>query len=194
MAVLQIDGGSSLINILHGLGHSTSHSSVLRHDTALAETSQIEAQELPKHVIPHQMATVVIDNADFGEETKEQTHIMNMILLQNPSPTHDTRIQTTPLKRSLRKAVSAPLIEIDEYSMKKKGFNSFRTPECFSLRIINCTKAIWTSSSGRLRLHNDHVLQCHTNHARSDRIQHKTFRTMCHNQHNVPSNQRCISH
>ena len=66
------------------------------------------------------MATVVIDNADFGEETKEQTHIMNMILLQNPSPTHDTRIQTTPLKRSLRKAVSAPIIEIDEYSMNKK--------------------------------------------------------------------------
>ena len=86
MDVRQIDGESSLINILHGLGHSTSHWS---YDTAfLAETSQIETQELPKHVIPHQMATLVIDNANFSEETKEQTHIMNMILLQNrPQPT-----------------------------------------------------------------------------------------------------------
>ena len=119
MAVRQIDGGSSIINILHGMGHCTSHYSVLRHDTALAEKNLTKDKELPNEAIPHQLATVVIDNSDFKEETENQTHIKSMILLQNPAFQMD-RSPHSPMKRSLKKAIPAPDIRIEDYSLTKK--------------------------------------------------------------------------
>ena len=126
MAVRQIDGGNKIIDILHGLGHCSSHSSVLRHDTALGEKSLKSGTELPKSVMKDQMATLVIDNADFGEENKTQTHVMNMILLQN-SHFPFVSPQESPMKRSLRKSMEAPQVEIKEYRLVKKKSPVFDT-------------------------------------------------------------------
>ena len=81
MAVRQITGSERMISILNGLGHCVSHSSVLRHDTALAEKSLNTSKELSERVMPGKFATVVVDNADFGEEEKYQTPIINMIVV-----------------------------------------------------------------------------------------------------------------
>ena len=125
MAVRQIDGGSELINLLHGFGHCTSHSSVLRLDTALAEKTLKNDEELPKDVINGEMPTLVIDNADFGEETKDQTHIMNMILLQNPRSEVPEVAPDSPMKRTFRKSMQAPEVDIQEYSLTKKKSPDF---------------------------------------------------------------------
>lgn len=123
MAVRQITGSERLIRILNGFGHCVSHSSVLRHDTALAEQSINSSKELPNNVLPGKFATVVVDNADFGEEAKYQTHITNMIIVQNPS--EYPVIEKTFTKKTRRKALNAPNEIIDEYAIMKKKSPSF---------------------------------------------------------------------
>jgi hypothetical protein len=87
MAVRQITGSIRLLRILHGLGHTTSTSTVYKHDTGLALASS-KGQEIiiPRNINPGVFASLVWDNNDFNEETvsgKGTTHVANGIILQN---------------------------------------------------------------------------------------------------------------
>ena len=113
-----------MISILNGLGHCVSHSSVLKHDTALAEKSLNTSKELPERVMPGKFATVVVDNADFGGEAKYQTHITNTIVVQNLTENHV--FEKSNANKSRKKALKAPDINIDEYAIMKKKSPSFK--------------------------------------------------------------------
>ena len=82
MAVRQITGSSSLIDILNGFGHCSSHSSTLQHDTALAQMSIQSATSLPIGLETNSHTILVWDNADFGKEAKTSTHVTNGIAIQ----------------------------------------------------------------------------------------------------------------
>lgn len=96
----------------------------MRHDTALAEKSIKSSTVLPETVIRECPATLVTDNSDFGEESKTQTHITSFILIQSPEESPAT-IERTSIKRTGRKSMDAPLVEIAEYSLTKKQSPSF---------------------------------------------------------------------
>lgn len=88
MAVRHMTGSAQVIGILNGLGHCSSHSQVLEHDTALAEL-QLErgGTYIPPSIVPEISVTLVWDNNDFGEETlsgKGTTHNTNGIIIQIP--------------------------------------------------------------------------------------------------------------
>ena len=113
-----------MISILNGLGHCVSHSSVLKHDTALGEKSLNTSKELPERVMPGKFATVVVDNAGFGGEAKYQIHITNTIVVQNF--TEDHVFEKPNANKSRKKALKAPDINIDEYAIMKKKSPSFK--------------------------------------------------------------------
>ena len=137
MAVRQLTGSEKLINLLSGLGHCVSHSSVLRLDSSLAEISVFANSELPQNVITGKFATIVVDNADFAEEVKKQTHITNMILIQN---TDSSRISSreVSLKRNFRKSIDAPEIKIPSFNLGKKETPKF-------IDICNYQAFVWKS-------------------------------------------------
>ena len=125
LAVRQITGSEKIIHILNNFGHSVSHSSVMRHDTALAEKSIRSSTELPETIIPGCSATLVTDNSDFGEESKMQTHITSMIIIQNPDLSQIVPVEHISIERTGRKSMNAPLVNIPEYSLIKKKSPTF---------------------------------------------------------------------
>ena len=86
MSVRHITGSASLIDILNGLGHCVSNSILLEHDTALATLQELKGPvSVPSCIKPNNIATIVWDNNDFGEETatgKGTTHNTNGIIIQ----------------------------------------------------------------------------------------------------------------
>lgn len=89
MAVRHMTGSAQALGILNGLGHCSSHSQVLEHNTALAEL-QLErgATCIPQSILPEISATLVWNNNDFGKETlsgKGTTHNTNSIIIQRPT-------------------------------------------------------------------------------------------------------------
>jgi hypothetical protein len=82
MAVRQISGCSKIIDILNGFGHCVSHSSMLRHETALAKMNIQKEVSIPREILPGHHTILVWDNDDFAEETKISTHITNGIAIQ----------------------------------------------------------------------------------------------------------------
>ena len=148
MAVRQLTGSEKLINLLSGLGHCVSHSSVLRLDSSLAEISIFANSELPQNVITGKFATIVVDNADFAEEVKKQTHITNMILIQN---TDSSRISSreVSLKRNFRKSIDAPEIKIPSFNLGKK-----ETPKFIDI----CKNVVISKSHYEYPLYNSHLL------------------------------------
>lgn len=67
-------GSSKVIDILNGLGHCISHSSVLEYDTALAEMRLQTVDSLPIGLKHNLFTTLVWDNIDFSEETNWTWH------------------------------------------------------------------------------------------------------------------------
>jgi hypothetical protein len=86
MAVRQISGCSGLINILHGLGYCVSLSSTMAYDSALAQLTINTSNIVPKEFIPGKHINLVYDNIDFQEESDEQTHVTNGIIIQKTVP------------------------------------------------------------------------------------------------------------
>ena len=77
---------SRIIGILHGLGHSVSHSAVLEHDTALANKTVCSDSIVPEGLINKIPTTVIWDNNDFREETPSTEgtkHNTNGLLVQS---------------------------------------------------------------------------------------------------------------
>lgn len=70
MTIRHPTGSAQLIGILNGLGHCSSNSQVLEHDTALAELQmQRGSTYIPSSITAQLPATLVWDNNDFGEKT-----------------------------------------------------------------------------------------------------------------------------
>ena len=126
MTVRQMTGSGKVIDILNRLGHCSSHSSTLRHDTALAEISLGASSIVPRDAVPSVWTTIVADNADFGEEAKMQTHITNMIMIQRDETQKENEVPEVNTKRSGRKSIKAPPSDIGNYSLGKKKSPSFR--------------------------------------------------------------------
>ena len=86
MAVRHLSGSAQLIGLLNGLGHCTSVTSVLEHDTALAKRQLLLGENpVPEGVRVGVFTTIVWDNIDFGEETlsgKGTTHGTSGIIIQ----------------------------------------------------------------------------------------------------------------
>lgn len=117
MAVRQISGCSGIINILNGFGHCASHSSTLRHDTALAKMNINVRNSLPKEILPNRHTILVWDNHDFGE-AKVSTHITNGIAIQEDGK--DDVIPVRNIPKSQAKSLPTPQSEILPYVIGKK--------------------------------------------------------------------------
>ena len=126
MTVRQMTGSGKVIDILNRFGHCSSHSSTLRHDTALAEIALGASSIVPRDAMPGVWTTIVADNADFGEEAKMQTHITNMIMIQKGEAHKENESSEINTKRSGRKSIKAPPSNIGNYSLGKKKSPSFR--------------------------------------------------------------------
>ena len=124
MTVHQMTGSTKLINILHGLGHSVSSSTVCKHDSALASISNAADQvNIPRNVNVGLFTTIVWDNNDFNEETltgKGTTHVTNGIVIQRGEPAHNRKVTVNKKIRTL----IAPEQNIKPYTSMTKGVPS----------------------------------------------------------------------
>ena len=66
IAVRQITGRSSLINILNNLGHCISLSSTMAFDPSLAELTINTSNIITRNFVAHEYINLVFDDIDFG--------------------------------------------------------------------------------------------------------------------------------
>ena len=120
MAVRQISCCSNIMDILNGFGHCVSHSSTLRHDTALAKINIKTEKSVPKEILSnrHTILVLVWDNDDFGEKAKVSTHITNGIAIQRER--EDDVIPNLSVPKSQSKSLGTPSCEILPYVVGKK--------------------------------------------------------------------------
>lgn len=126
MAVRHMTGSAQLIGLLNGLGHCSSNSQVLEHDTALAHL-QIERGEIyiPENISAEVPATLVWDNNDFGEETlsgKGTTHNTNGIIIQQALVGDSESLPDTSSRRRTReRSVNLPPLNLVTYTRVKRS-------------------------------------------------------------------------
>ena len=70
MAIRQLIGSAAAISLLNRLGHCVSHSTVLRHETGLAQRNTSLSPLLPPGFATQTSTTLAWDNDDFQEETR----------------------------------------------------------------------------------------------------------------------------
>ena len=131
MTVRHMTGSAKLISILNDFGHSTSHSVVLEHDTALSQ-KQIDMGpvNLPSYIRKNVSTTLVWDNNDFGEETltgKGTTHNTNGIVVQSSLSTDniaEVASSDSPIiyKKSKKRSLDPPPTDLVPYhgTIKKR--------------------------------------------------------------------------
>ena len=126
MTVRQISGSTKLLNILHGLGHSASSSTVCKHDSALAEVNNTSSNVIiPRSINVGRFTTIVWDNNDFNEETLTgagTTHVTNGIVIQRGEPAMSSKVAVSKKLRTV-KVVDH---DIQPYIGTKKGVPSLR--------------------------------------------------------------------
>ena len=141
MTVRQMSGSTNLINILHGLGHSVSSSTVCKHDSALASISNASDNLIiPRNLNVGYFTTIVWDNNDFNEETltgKGTTHVTNGIIIQRGARALNSKVIVSKKIRT----VKAPDYDVQPYISTKKGVPSL------------------CQDSSDLDIHNNHLLQ-----------------------------------
>ena len=124
MAVRHMTGSAQLIGILNGLGHCSSNTQVLEHDTALAELQLLRGDAyIPSNITAQFQATLVWDNNDFGEETlsgKGTTHNTNGIIIQRPITCDVSVSETVSLQRTRKRSLEPPPAHIDTYIRRKR--------------------------------------------------------------------------
>ncbi|XP_038063921.1 uncharacterized protein LOC119734467 [Patiria miniata] len=125
MAVRHMTGSAQLIGLLNGLGHCVSHTSVLEHDTALAQQEiQRGSNALPSCLVKGTFTTLVWDNNDFGEETlsgKGTTHNTNGIAIQHSEPQTFTTDVKQSMARTRKRSLPAPDVDLVTFRGAKKA-------------------------------------------------------------------------
>jgi hypothetical protein len=121
MTIRQMTGSSGLLKFIHGFWHCASHSTTLRHDTALTELNLQSSTVVPKEILPNKHTTLILDNDDFQEESKSSTHITNGIAEQRAL--NEDVITIPPLVKTRRKSLDDPCCESMPYSIGKKKSN-----------------------------------------------------------------------
>ena len=138
MTMRHMTGSSNILGILNGLGHSSSHSTVLEHDTALA-TKQLERKTIvPEGFAKRVHTTVVWDNNDFREETPTgggTTHNINGLLCQMSSPVTG-QPAALRCRRSRKQAIDALPNVIEIYHKKRQVGPSHATGDTSVLDTI----------------------------------------------------------
>ncbi|KAL2102045.1 hypothetical protein ACEWY4_003806 [Coilia grayii] len=125
MAVRHMIGSAQLIGMLNGLGHCSSNSLVLEHDTALANL-QMERGEIyiPESICAEVPVTLVWDNNDFGEETlsgKGTTHNTNGIVIQQVMGNDSAPVPSTSRQRTRERSVNPPPLNLVTYRRGKRS-------------------------------------------------------------------------
>ena len=121
IAVRHMTGSEQLIGLLNGLGHCSSNSLVLEHDTALAHL-QMERGEIyiPENIRVELPATLVRDNNDFGKETlsaKGTTHNINGIIIQQAMASDAAFLPSTLSRQRTRaRYVLPPPLNLSTYT------------------------------------------------------------------------------
>ena len=122
MAVRQVTGSTMMINVLHGLGHSVSSSTVRKRDSALASVISLsEDVTIPRQTAMKRFTTLVWDSNDYSEETlsgKGSTHVVNGVVIQRG---RDTAPAKKVFVSKKVRSVKAPEPIIQQYTSKKKG-------------------------------------------------------------------------
>ena len=132
VAVRQLTGSIKVIELLHGLGHSVSPSTVYKHDSALAIAASSGTDSnilIPRNINSNTFTTLVWDNNDFKEETmtgKGTTHVTNGIAIQVGAPT--TLREKVLVSKNIR-TVKGPETRIDPYFNTRKGVLSLHEHE-----------------------------------------------------------------
>lgn len=124
MTVRRISGSTKLINILRGLGHSVSSSTVCKHDSALAEINNASDDiVIPRNVNVGYFTTIVWDNNDFNDETLTgATHVTNEIIIQRGEPAASSKVEVSKKQRTIK------VIDPDIQPYLSKG-RTILTPE-----------------------------------------------------------------
>lgn len=121
MTIRQLTGSASAISLVNRLGHCVSHTTVLRHETALAQRNISLSTLLPPGFASQTSTTLAWDNDDFQEETrtgKGTTHITGGIIIQRMSPAQFIDETRESLPRS--KSISTPAEKVDSFVLGKK--------------------------------------------------------------------------
>jgi len=110
--------------MLNGLGHCSSNSQELEHDTALAEL-QLQRGDtyIPPNITVKVQATLVWDNNDFGEETlsgKGAIHNTNGIVIQRPITCGVPTSEAVSQQRTRKRSLQPPHVHIDTYIRRKR--------------------------------------------------------------------------
>ena len=155
MAVRQITGCLSLINILNDFGHCISLSSTMAYDSALAHLS---SNVIPRNFVAEEYVTLVYDNIDFGEEIAKQTHVTNGIITQKMAVQIENGLPHSTVIKKSQQTVEVPNCVIAENSLGTKktplSMKSIKTPSLCPLHRETVqkeqpTSSIWLMSSAK---------------------------------------------
>lgn len=118
MSVRHITGSKRITDILNGLGHSVSHTTVQRIDTDIA-SAEIQCS-IPTTLITKKFTTLVWDNIDFQEETfsgHNTTHCVNVIAIQNSDMQPNIKLNC---RRSRKRALESQDSHLLPYQKRRK--------------------------------------------------------------------------
>ena len=140
LTVRQMSGCSSLIKVLHGLGHCVSLSSTMSYDSALAQLTINTSNIVPKDIVPGKHVNLVFDNIDFKEDSGKQTHVTNGIIIQQVVPEVEivstVQCASEPIKKKQR-TVPLPTSTIMPYAIGAKKTPTFNTTTLGSMAESN---------------------------------------------------------
>lgn len=125
MTLRHMTGSSNIIGLVNGLGHCTSHTTVLEHDSALATLQLQQGKLVPDGFAKSLHTTLVWDNNDFTEETltgQGTTHNTNGIIIQHDVAAEQAGSIPYRFPKSRSRTVSAPCTElIHHHGGKRQG-------------------------------------------------------------------------
>ncbi len=131
MAIRQMTGSANLIQLVNNFGHCASHSTTLRHDTALATLNLQSSTVVPKEILPGKNSILIWDNDDFKEEARASTHITNGIIVQKVHA--DDKISVPSIPKSRQKALPNPQDKILPFTIGKKKSLDIKS-QCTEMR------------------------------------------------------------
>lgn len=120
-----VTGSKYILNLLNGLGHTSSYDTILRVETALAYQQQKnqESGNLPPGVRQDVFTTLVYDNIDFQEETlsgKGTSHYTNGIMFQAEDDRSTVTVSSKAQVTRSKKTFTPTKTDIAPFFLTKK--------------------------------------------------------------------------